>query len=148
MRSSDRIGSLILFLRDGDGHGHTGEVGGILRRHGVDFLWLQINHLGDANHIPFLFGHGHVKRWVVVADFSKADTTTVIVESLQKRSDLFYGGLIGVQSCEAVLFGDPETALSSRVHRVRNGALSLRRWVNRLRSAEDDVLPWVSSDIG
>lgn len=149
VRSSDKIGSLILFLRDGDDHRHTGEVGGILKGLGVDFLWLQINHLGHAKAIPFLLEEeGHVKRWIVVADFSKAAPTEEIAESLQKHSDLFYGGLIGVQSDNAILFGNAKTACSSRTPAVRNSALSFSLWANKLWSAEDDELSSVSSNIG
>lgn len=146
VRRSDMIGLLILFLRDGQGHAHTGEVGGILRDLGVDFLWLQINHLGDAQRIPFLLGEGHVKRWIVVADFSKAVTsnaaiTAVIAEALQKHASLFYGGVIGLHSGETILFGDPQKAFSDSPHEeVRDAASSLLRWVNKLWSAEDDTL--------
>jgi hypothetical protein len=144
VRASDKIGSLILFLRDNDDQRHTGEVGEILGNLGVDFLWLQINHIGHASEIPFLrgAGDGDVKRWVIVADFSKAVATEKIANATKKitksleDSKLFYGGLIGVQSGEPVLFGRPEIALTSINDEVREGAKSLQRWVKRLWSAE------------
>jgi hypothetical protein len=139
VRPSDKIGTLILFLRGGDDHVHTGEVGEVLRVLGVDFLWLQINHLGDAGEILCLLDHGHVKRWIIVADFSKASPAMVIAESLQRHSNLFYGGLIKVQSDEAVLFGGPKEARFHHFNEVRKSAESLCQSVNRLWSAEDEI---------